>query len=234
VSDHLYETVDQVPDVGEVPGLLPGAGDREGEAVHRPVEEVRDDVPILAGDLPGAVGVEEPGVDDRQTIEVVEVVGVEFTDHLGDLVGGVELDGDVMFLKRHLGVQAVDATPRGGIDEPLDVNKMGILQNLEDPHAVDHQVFLRVVDRVLVGKVGGEVVDDIGFCLKRPLQLLLVQDVAVDELDVVCPGDVPLVRGGEVVKDDDLLRIEAREPPDQVPADGSGTAGDQHCLSFKE
>ena len=102
VSDHLYETVDQVPDVGEVPGFLPGAGDRQGQAVHRPVEEVRDDVPVLAGDLPGAVGVEEPGVDDGHPIEVVEVVGVEFTDHLGDLVGGVEFDGDVMLLKRHL------------------------------------------------------------------------------------------------------------------------------------
>lgn len=169
VGGHLHETVDQIPDIGEVPGLLARAGDRQGQAVHRPVEEVRDDVAVLAGDLPRAVGVEEPGVDDRKTVKVVEVVGVELTDHLGDLVGGVEFDGDIMLLKRHLRVQAVDAAAGRGIDEPVDVNEVSILQDLEDAHAVDHQIFFRVVDRVLVGEVGGKVVDDVGFRLKRPL-----------------------------------------------------------------
>ena len=102
VGGHLHKAVDQVSDIGEVPGLLPGAGDRQGLAVHRPVKEVRDDVPVLTGNLAGPIGVEESGIDDRKFIEIIEVVSVELTDHLGDLIGGVEFDGDIMLLKRHL------------------------------------------------------------------------------------------------------------------------------------
>ena len=70
---------------------------------------------------------------------------------------------------------------------------MGILQYPENPGAVDHQVFLGVINRVLVGKVGGKVVDDVGLRLKCPFQLLLIQNVAMDELDILRPGNIPFV-----------------------------------------
>ena len=47
---------------------------------------------------------------------------------------------------------------------------LGILEDLQDANPVDHQIFFRVVNRVLVRKMGSKVVDNIGFFLKRPLQ----------------------------------------------------------------
>ncbi len=41
-----------------------------------------------------------------------------------------------------------------------------MLENLQDPQPVDHKVFFRIVDRILVGKMGCEMEHIFGFFLK--------------------------------------------------------------------
>jgi len=190
---HGKQALDDVPHVGPVTGLGPITGNRQGFAFHGPVEEVGDDIAVPARHFTGTKGVEKPGVDDREVVEVVEVVGVELAEQLRDLVGGVEPDGNVVLFERHLRIETVDAAPGRRVHEPFHPDHVGILENLEDPHAVDHQVGLGVVDRVLVCKVGSEVEDVGGLLPEDPLEGFVVQDVPLHERDVGGLRDIPFV-----------------------------------------
>src|SRR5579862_165410 len=85
------QTPHDIPDVREVAGLFTGAGDRQGLLAHRPVEKIRDDIPVAAGDLAGSVNVEESRPHDRQLIVVMEEVAVELAEQLRDLIRRVEI-----------------------------------------------------------------------------------------------------------------------------------------------
>jgi hypothetical protein len=101
------QAVDEVVDVGEVAGGRTVAGDRKRCAAERPVDEVRDDVAVAAGDFAGTVGVEEARFDDGQAVVVVEEVAVELAEHLGDLVRRREVQRHVLFRQRERGLAAV-------------------------------------------------------------------------------------------------------------------------------
>lgn len=119
-------------------------------------------------------------------MEVEEIVGIKLPDELRHLVGGVQADGRIVLLKGHLRVEPINSAPRGGVDEPVHVDQLGILEDLQNSEAVHHQVLLGVVDGVLVGEVGCEVEDVIGLLLEDPLQHLVVEDAPLDEGNVIC------------------------------------------------
>src|SRR6266566_2954435 len=74
------KAVDDVPYVSKVAGFLARSGNRQGRPLHCPVEEVRNYVAVLPGNLPGAVAVEKPRVDDREVVEVVKHVRIQLSN----------------------------------------------------------------------------------------------------------------------------------------------------------
>src|SRR5947208_6363366 len=96
---------------------------------------------------------------------------------------------------------------------------MGCFENLQRPKTVYLKVELRVVDRVLVGEVSGEVVYDIWSRLERATQVLIPSNVALQEVNLGAAGDVPLVGRREVVENGNPLYIEGCKGVYQVCAD---------------
>src|SRR6266568_788945 len=134
------QTIHDVSDVSEIARFLSSARDRQRLSVHRPIEEVWDYVAITSGHLPGSVGVEESRVDNREPVQVAVHICIQLSKHLRDLVWRVEVHGRVIFREGHRGVRAVNATARGSVNQALDAGLAGSLENLEYPHAVDHEI----------------------------------------------------------------------------------------------
>src|SRR6266571_4996121 len=81
-------------------------------------------------------------------------------------------------------------------------------EDLENAHTVDHEIELRILHGNLIREVGREVVDDLRMTTEGLSEILVVQDVAFQELDFRILGDVPFVGGGQVVENEDALDIE--------------------------
>ena len=221
---------DDVAHVGEVSRLFARARDREALSVHRPVEEIGDYVPVFAWDLAGSVGIEEPRIHHGKIVEAVEHARVELAEHLRDLIGRVELRGDVLLCEGHGGVRSIDAAARRGVDEASHAHEVGVLEDLQGAQAVDHEVEFRMVDGVLIREMGGEVIDNFGVLLEGLPQILVPRNVTLEELNLRTPGDVPIVGGREVVEDYDSFYVESGEGVHQVCADRARAASDQHSL----
>ena len=114
---------------------------------------------------------------------VVEEVTVEFAQHLGDLVGGGEVHGHELLPQGERGIAPVDGTAGGGVDEALHAGEDGILQQAQRAQAVDHQVALGMVYRVLVGEEGRQMENNLGAFKEDALEFDLVQDVPFHEQD---------------------------------------------------
>src|SRR5205807_1008821 len=115
VAGACDESVDDVTYISEVSRLFARACDRERLPVHGPEEEVRDDVPVFSWDLTGPVGIEESGIHNGEIVEAMEHARVKLAQHLGNLVGRVEVCRDILLGERHGSVRPVDPAAGGGI-----------------------------------------------------------------------------------------------------------------------
>ena len=202
-------------------------------ALHGPVDEVGDDVAVLAGHFARAVGIEKPRLDHGQPVVVPVEVAVELARHLGDLVGRRQVHRHELFFQRQRSLRAVDGTTRPGVDEPLEVALQHcVLKHLDGAERADQQILLRVVNRVLIGEEGCEMKDVVGFFVENALQIDLVGDAALDEQHVRQIGDAPLVGGRQVVEDDDFGCTGLREGARQIAADRSCPACDENGFVF--
>src|SRR5207249_2871430 len=154
------ESVDDVTYISEVSRLFARACDRQSLPVHGPEEEVRDDVAVLSWHLTWPEGIEESGIHDGEIVQAVEHARVKLAQHLGNLVGRVEVCGDILLGERHGSVRPVDAAAGRGIDEALDAGGVGVFEDFQGAETVYREVEFWVVDRILVREVGGEVVND--------------------------------------------------------------------------
>jgi len=100
------------------------------------------------------------------------------------------------------------------------------LQDLEDSLAVDQKVRLRIVHRVLVGEMGGEVKNVVDFLGEGLLQSFVIQYAALDKDHGGVDGDIPPGGGGQVIKDNDFRRLGRNQGFRQIGADTAGAAGD--------
>lgn len=89
----------------------------------------------------------------------------------------------------------------------------------------------RILERVVVVGLGGEVDDDV-ILLRQLLDERGVRDVAVDELDVFEPRKVRAVaRVRELVEDGDFDFVtRSGDEADEVGADEAGAAGNEHAV----
>ena len=67
--------------------------------VERLVDEVGDYVAVLAGHLAGPVDIEIACYGYWQSVVIVKEVAVKFTQQLGYLVWGVQMQGDEVFFE---------------------------------------------------------------------------------------------------------------------------------------
>src|SRR2546426_9756158 len=119
-----------VAHIGEVSRLFARARDREAFSVHRPVEEIGDHIPVLTWDLAGSVGIEEPRIHHGEIVEAVEHARIELAEHLRDLVGRVQLRGDVLLCERHGSIRSIDAAAGRGVYETIYAHPAGVLEDL--------------------------------------------------------------------------------------------------------
>src|SRR6478609_10658872 len=71
------KAVDRISYVGEVSGFLTTARDRQGQALHRVIDEIRNDIAVLSGYFSSPIIVEEACFDNLQTVMVVEEIAVQ-------------------------------------------------------------------------------------------------------------------------------------------------------------
>jgi hypothetical protein len=104
------------------------------------------------------------------------------------------------------------------------------LQDLEGSLAVDQKVSLRIVHRVLIGEMSGEMKNVVDFLGEGLLQRFVIQYAALDKDDGRVDGDIPPGGSGQVIKDDDFRCPGRNQGFRQIGADTAGAAGDDDIL----
>ena len=104
------------------------------------------------------------------------------------------------------------------------------MQDLEGSLAVDLKVCLRIIYRVLVGEMGGEVKNVVDFLGEGLLQGFVIQYAALDKDHGGMDGDIPPGGGGQVIENDDIRCLGRNQGFRQIGADTAGATGDDDVL----
>lgn len=78
-----------------------------------------------------------------------------------------------------------------------------------------------------------KVINDLGFLLEGPFQLLLIEDIPMDELDLLMVRNVPCIGGGKVIQNNDLFHRQFNQFPDENATDCPCSTGNKHRSLFK-
>src|SRR5437016_4759261 len=84
-----------------------------------------------------------------------------------------------------------------------------------------------MIDRILVGEMGSEMVNDFRSLLKRQTKILVACHIATKKTELGAVGNVPFVGLREVVENKNPLYVEECKSPNQVCTDGSCASGHQ-------
>src|SRR5206468_8388230 len=105
-----------------------------------------------------------------------------------------------------------------------------MFENLEDTQSIDLEIELRIVHGTLIREVRGEVIHNLRMALEGLGEILLVKDVAVQEMNLRIPRDLPFVRRREIVQDENTLHIELGQDLSEIGADSARAAGHENGL----
>src|SRR5207302_890250 len=131
----------------------------------------------------GPVRIEEASIDDRQSVQIVIHVCVELPEHFRDLIWSMKVHGHIVLRERHWRVRAVNPATRRSVDETFNGTLPSMLENFQDPHAIDNEVEFRMVHRVLVREMCRQMVDHLRRLPENGPEDFVVNDVASDEMD---------------------------------------------------
>ncbi|MBA7686125.1 hypothetical protein ES703_94564 [subsurface metagenome] len=108
-----------------------------------------------------AINIEVAASDHWEPIIVVKEVAVKLAKKLCYLIGSVKVKGDKVLFEGKWCLTTINRTSRRGEDEFAYSGLPGAFQDFQSSESVDQEVSLGVVNRVLIGEVGGKVEDKV-------------------------------------------------------------------------
>src|SRR5207249_4808958 len=141
--------------------------------------------------------------------------------------------GHIVLRERHWRVRAVNPATRRSVDETFNSTPPSMLENFQDPHAIDNEVEFRMVHRVLVREVCRQMVNHLRRLPENSPEDFVVNDVASDETNPLPFRKIPLIGRCEIVEDRDPFNRKAIQARNEARADRSGASGYQDRLALK-